>query len=168
MVFYVPFDYTHSIAYTPFRYLTTLAAAEQLYDALYQWKKQGSLAITQTSLPFFQDLVSSAAPGNYSSSSSTYSSITGAVKNYADGFYSLVQQYTPSNGSLAEQFTRDNGTPISARDLTWSYAAFLTGASRRSGAVPRSWGASKANQVPSQCQGGSATGTYATPTVSSW
>jgi glucoamylase len=156
------------IANTSFRYLATLAAAEQLYDAIYQWKKQGSLAITQTSLPFFQDLVSSAAPGNYSSSSPTYCSITEAVKSYADGFYTIVQQYTPSNGSLAEQFTRDNGTPISARDLTWSYAAFLTAASRRNGIVPHSWGASKASQVPSQCQGGSASGTYVTPTVSSW
>jgi glucoamylase len=105
----VLFEYMWRIANTSFRYLATLAAAEQLYDAIYQWKKQGSLAITQTSLPFFQDLVSSAAPGNYSSSSSTYSSITEAVKSYADGFYTIVQQYTPSNGSLAEQFARDNG-----------------------------------------------------------
>ncbi|KAJ5364263.1 glycosyl hydrolase family 15 [Penicillium cataractarum] len=149
-------------------YLATLAAAEQLYDALYQWKTQGSLSITQTSLPFFQDLVSSAAVGNYSSSSSTYSSITSAVQGYADGFVSIVQQYTPSNGSLAEQFTRDNGTPTSAGDLTWSYAAFLTAASRRNGTVPSSWGASSANTVPNQCQGGSATGSYATPSVGSW
>ncbi|KAJ5444026.1 Glycoside hydrolasefamily 13 [Penicillium daleae] len=149
-------------------YLATLAAAEQLYNALYQWKTQGSLSITQTSLPFFQDLVSSAATGNYSSSSSTYTSVTSAVKEYADGFVSIVQQYTPSNGSLAEQFTRDNGTPTSARDLTWSYAAFLTAASRRDGTVPASWGASTANEVPTQCQGGSATGSYATPSVGSW
>ncbi|KAJ5126576.1 glycosyl hydrolase family 15 [Penicillium atrosanguineum] len=149
-------------------YLTTLAAAEQLYDALYQWKKQGSLAITQTSLPFFQDLVPSATLGNYSSSSSTYSSITSAVKTYADGFYSIVQQYTPNNGSLAEQFSRDTGTALSAGDLTWSYAAFLTAAARRSEIVPPSWGASKANKVPSQCQGGSASGTYTTPTLSPW
>ncbi|CAI7654003.1 unnamed protein product [Penicillium manginii] len=149
-------------------YLATLAAAEQLYDALYQWKQQGSLTITQTSLPFFQDLDSTARVGNYSSSSSTYTSLTGAVQTYADGFFSVVQQYTPSNGSLAEQFTRDDGAPISARDLTWSYAAFLTASDRRSGIVPASWGASSANKVPSQCQGSSATGSYSTPNVGSW
>lgn len=38
-------------------YLATLAAAEQLYDALYQWDKQGRLTVTSVSLPFFQDLV---------------------------------------------------------------------------------------------------------------
>ncbi|KAJ6103205.1 Glycoside hydrolase family 13 [Penicillium sp. IBT 16267x] len=149
-------------------YLATLAAAEQLYDALYQWNKQGSLAVTQTSLPFFQALVSSAVTGDYSSSSSTYSSLTSAVKTYADEFVSIVQQYTPSNGSLAEQFTRDNGVPTSAGDLTWSYAAFLTAGDRRAGTVPSSWGASSANQVPSQCQGSSATGSYTTPSVGAW
>ncbi|KAJ5637333.1 Glycoside hydrolasefamily 13 [Penicillium lividum] len=149
-------------------YLATLAAAEQLYDALYQWNKQGSLLITQTSLPFFQALVSSSAIGNYSSSSSTYSALTSAVKTYADEFVSIVQQYTPSNGSLAEQFTRASGTPTSAGDLTWSYAAFLTAGDRRAGIVPSSWGASSANQVPSQCQGSSATGSYATPSVGAW
>lgn len=148
--------------------MATLAAGEQLYDALYQWKKQGSLAITQTSLPFFQDLVSSATVGNYSSSSPIYTSISNAVKTYADGFVSIVQQYTPSNGSLSEQFSRDNGTPLSARDLTWSYAAFLTAADRKAGAMPKSWGASTANKVPSKCKGGSATGTYVTPTATSW
>ncbi|KAJ5088074.1 hypothetical protein N7456_011690 [Penicillium angulare] len=149
-------------------YLATLAAAEQLYDALYQWDKQGSLSIGQTSLPFFQALDSSTATGNYSSSSSTYSSLTSAVKTYADGFVSIVQQYTPSNGSLAEQFTRDDGTPTSAGDLTWSYAAFLTAGDRRSGTVPSSWGSSTANEVPSQCSGSSASGSYSTPSVGSW
>ncbi|CAL5874215.1 uncharacterized protein PFLUO_LOCUS8503 [Penicillium psychrofluorescens] len=149
-------------------YLTTLAAAEQLYDALYQWKRQGSLSITQTSLPFFQGLVLSAATGNYSSSSTTYSSITKAVQAYADGFVSVVQQYTPNNGTLSEQFSRENGTPISARDLTWSYASFLTAVARRGRSMPSSWGSSRANKVPTQCQGSSATGTYVTPTVRSW
>jgi glucoamylase len=168
LVCFVPLQLSLNVTNIGFRYLTTLAAAEQLYDALYQWKNQGSLAITQTSLPFFQDLVSSASPGNYSSSSSTFLSITSAVKSYADGFYSIVQQYTPSNGSLAEQFSRETGTPLSAGDLTWSYAAFLSASARRNGVVPRSWGASGANQVPSQCQGGSVSGTYTAPTVSPW
>lgn len=145
-----------------------MAAAEQLYDALYQWKKQGSLAITKTSLAFFQDLLPTAAPGNYSSSTSTYANVTVAVKSYADGFLAVVQQYTPSNGSLAEQFSRDNGTPISARDLTWSYAAFLTAANSRQGVVPGSWGAKNGNKVPSECKASAAAGTYEKPTIPRW
>ncbi|KAL1874165.1 hypothetical protein Plec18167_006100 [Paecilomyces lecythidis] len=149
-------------------YLCTLAAAEVLYDALYQWDKQGSLAVDQTSLPFFQDLVSNVTTGNYSSSSTTYTSLTSAVKTYADGFVSIVQQYTPSNGSLAEQFSRDDGTPLSAGDLTWSYAAFLSAIDRRNGTVPASWGESSGNTVPTTCSGSSATGTYVTPTATAW
>lgn len=148
--------------------MTTLAAAEQLYDALYQWDQQGSLAITETSLPFFKDLVSSAATGKYPSSSDTYTSITKAVKTYADGFVAVANKYTPSDGALAEQFTRANGTPASASDLTWSYAAFLSAARRGAGKVPASWGALSANKVPTTCKGSSAAGSYTTPSVGSW
>lgn len=146
-------------------YLANLAAAEQLYDALYQWSKNGSLTITTTSLAFFRDLSSSVATGTYASSSSTYTTLTAAIKTYADGYMSIVEQYTPSGGGLAEQFSRTNGTPLSATDLTWSYAAFLTAAARRNGQVPASWGESSANTVPSSCSGTSAQGTYVTPTA---
>ncbi|RHZ44433.1 glycoside hydrolase family 15 protein [Aspergillus thermomutatus] len=149
-------------------YLTTLAAAELLYDALYQWDKQGAIEVTDVSLPFFKDLASNVTAGSYSKGSAGYASLTGAVKTYADGFISVVQQYTPSNGGLAEQFGRDSGEPVSAADLTWSYAAFLTAVARRNGEVPASWGSSTANTVPSQCSGTTATGTYVTPTATAW
>ncbi|OBT77184.1 hypothetical protein VF21_05121 [Pseudogymnoascus sp. 05NY08] len=149
-------------------YLCTLAAAELLYDALYQWDTKGTLAIDETSLPFFKDLNSTAAVGSYSANSTEYTSLTAAVKTYADGFVSIVQKYTPADGSLAEQFGRDDGAPLSAVDLTWSYASFLTATDRRSGAVPPSWGESTGNQVPTTCSGDSATGTYATPSAIAW
>jgi len=68
------------------RYLNTMAAAEQLYDAVYQWKQIGSITITSTSLAFFKDLYSSAAVGTYASSSATFTSIVNAVSSYADGY----------------------------------------------------------------------------------
>ena len=71
-------------------YLCTMAAAELLYDALYQWDKAGTLTISSVSLNFFKDLYSSAATGTYSSSSATYSSIVSAVKTYADGYMSIA------------------------------------------------------------------------------
>ena len=150
------------------RYLATLAAAELLYDALYQWDTKGSLTIDETALPFFTDLDSTAAAGTYTANSTEYMSLTAAVKTYADGFVSIVQKYTPTDGSLAEQFGRDNGAPLSAVDLTWSYASFLTATDRRNGAVPPSWGESAGNQVPTTCSGDSATGTYATPSAIVW
>ncbi|KAK3397064.1 Six-hairpin glycosidase-like protein [Sordaria brevicollis] len=149
-------------------YLATFAAAEQLYDAIYVWKKQGSITVTSTSLPFFKDLVSSVGTGTYSSSSSTFTSIINAVQTYADGFIDVAAQYTPSDGSLTEQFDKNSGNPIAAPHLTWSYAAFLSAADRRAGIVPPSWGAASANSVPGTCSASAVAGSYATATATSF
>ncbi|KAF3070979.1 Glucoamylase [Daldinia childiae] len=131
-------------------YLLTLAAAEQLYDALYVWQTTGSITVTSTSLPFFQDLVSGVSAGTYKSGTDTYTAIYNAVFLYADGFVNVVSKYTGSDGALAEQYNRDSGSPLSAKDLTWSYASFLTAAARRAGVVPPSWAGagSTATSVP--------------------
>ncbi|KAI1139661.1 carbohydrate-binding module family 20 protein [Hypoxylon sp. FL0543] len=150
-------------------YLNTLAAAELLYDALYVWQTQGSIEVTSVSLPFFQALSSGVAAGTYTSDSDTYTTLYNAVYAYADGFVNIVSQYAASNGSLSEQYDRSSGTPLSARDLTWSYASFLTAAARRAGVVPAGWAGSDstATSVPSVCSATSQAGTYsAAPTPS--
>lgn len=146
-------------------YINTLAAAEQLYYALYQWNAIGSLTVTTTNHAFFTDFSSSVATGTYSSSSATYSTLTTAIKTYADGYFSIVEKYTPSGGHLAEQFSKTDGTPLSAVDLTWSYAAFLTATAARNGVMPASWSESGANSVPAVCVATSATGPYSTATA---
>ncbi|KAJ5909237.1 hypothetical protein N7495_001919 [Penicillium taxi] len=149
-------------------YLCTLAAAEQLYDALYQWNLTSSLTITEISLSFFKDIYSSAATGTYSSSSATYSSIISAVKTYADGYVGIVEKYAMNNGSLSEQFSKTNGTQLSAYDLTWSYAALLSANLRRNSVVPAAWGETSARSVPATCSSTSATGTYSKATNTAW
>lgn len=131
----------------------SFAAAEQLYDALYQWNKAGSISITSTSLPFFKQLVSSAAVGTYASSSSTYTTLTNAVKTYADGFVALAAQYTPSGGQLSEQYDKKTGAQESAVKLTWSFASAVTAFDARANSVPASWGG-KGLTVPAQCASG--------------
>lgn len=101
-------------------YINTAAAAELLYDALYQWDKLGSLVVTSTSLAFFKDFDSSVATGTYASGSATYSSLTTAIRNYADGFMSVIEKYMPANGLISEQFDRNTGAQLSAVQLTWS------------------------------------------------
>jgi len=71
-------------------FLCTLAAAEQLYSAIYQWNRLGSITITQVSLPFFQNLHPSAVPGTYVSSTEIYYQLVDAVHTYADGFMRIV------------------------------------------------------------------------------
>jgi glucoamylase len=149
-------------------YLNTLAAAEQLYDALYTWDKLGYITVTSTSLAFFNDFDTSITVGTYASSSSTYTTLYNAVKTYADGYMSIVATYAQSNGSLSEQFSRSDGSPLSAYDLTWSYAAFLTAAARRAGVVPYSWGEPTASSLPATCSSTSAIGTYSTASTGTW
>ncbi|KAI0324159.1 glucoamylase [Cubamyces sp. BRFM 1775] len=138
-------------------YLTTSAVAEQLYDALIVWDKLGGLNVTSTSLAFFQQFSSGVSAGTYASSSSTYQTLTAAIKTFADGFLAVNAKYTPSNGGLAEQFSRSNGSPVSAVDLTWSYAAALTAFAARDGKTYAGWGAAGLT-VPSQCSSGGSGG----------
>ncbi|KAJ7143544.1 glucoamylase, partial [Mycena crocata] len=157
-------------------YLATAAVAEQLYDALIVWKAQGSLNVTSISLAFFQQFSPSVTVGSYTakrksvyaSSTSTFTTLTSAVKTFADGFVAVHAKYTPANGGLAEQYSRNNGAPLSAVDLTWSYAALLTMAEARAGVTSPGWGAAGLT-VPTTCQtsggggggGGGNTGTVA-------
>ncbi|GLB37373.1 putative 1,4-alpha-D-glucan glucohydrolase [Lyophyllum shimeji] len=146
-------------------YLATLAVAEQLYDALIVWKQQGSIDVTALSQPFFANLSPGIAIGTYPSSSATFTTLTAAVKEYADSFVAVVAKYTPSGGGLSEQYSRSNGAPTSAADLTWSYAALLTANGARNGMVPTSWGA-KGLTVPTTCQRGGSGGGGGTVAVS--
>ncbi|KAK6955353.1 glycoside hydrolase 15 protein [Daldinia eschscholtzii] len=151
-------------------YLLTLAAAEQLYDALYVWQTTGSITVTSTSLSFFRDLIPNIQAGTYKADDDTYTTIYNAVYLYADGFVNVVSQYAESDGAMAEQYERSSGTPLSARDLTWSYAAFLTAAARRAGIVPPSWAGSgsSATSVPGVCRATSQPGSYSTATATSF
>lgn len=140
-------------------YLTTLAAAEQLYDAIYVWKARGSIQVTATSLSFFRDLVPNVAVGTYASNTATYTTLLNAVQAHADGFVDIVAQYTPASGALDEQFHKVNGSPLGAADLTWSYASFLTATARRAGIVPGSW-APSVPVMPGTCSTPTQAGSY--------
>jgi glucoamylase len=145
-------------------YLCTLAAAEQLYDALIVWGSQGYIEVTSTSLACFKDFDDSVTAGTYESSSTTYTTLFDAVTTYAEGYMNVVATYAASNGSLSEQFDKSTGNPLSAYDLTWSYAAFLSAANRRAGVVPSSWSASSGDTVPGTCSATSVIGSYSTAT----
>ena len=149
-------------------YLCTLAAAEQLYSALNQWNSTGRLIVDNVSQDFFNDIAPNTETGDFKSDSDEYKKLTSAVRDYADDFVAIVQKYTPENGALDEQFSRENGTGVSARDLTWSYASFLTMELARNGTTPASWGEDKANEVLKKCEKSSVNGTYTKPTATSF
>jgi glucoamylase len=115
--------------------------AEQLYDALLTWESIGLIDVTDISLDLFRQFAPSIAPGSYQSASSEYRQLASAIKTFADGFVEIAAKYTPSDGGLAEQFDNSTGLPVSAADLTWSYASVLTAAAAHAGTIPASWGA---------------------------
>ncbi|KAJ4397765.1 hypothetical protein N0V93_002001 [Gnomoniopsis smithogilvyi] len=145
-------------------YLITLGAAEFLYDAVASWTQQCQIVVDSTSLSFFQDLYPDAEAQTYTSNgtASPFTQILNTATAYADSFVAVAQQYTPANGSLSEQFNKTlPGNPISAYDLTWSFASFVTMAQRRAGEYPRTWTAGASVSLPSTCSASSTAGTYA-------
>jgi glucoamylase len=49
-----------------------------------------------------------------------------AALRRGDMFLSMVRRYTPASRELSEQFDQNDGAPNSARNLSWSYACFIT------------------------------------------
>ncbi|KAJ8662534.1 hypothetical protein O0I10_001495 [Lichtheimia ornata] len=114
-------------------YLCTLAFAELYYRAIGEWKDAGSIKVTDTSAEFFKQFDDAAASGTtYKSGTDEFDNIIKAVTAEADSYFARVQKQT-SDGSLSEQYNRDSGEPTGAKDLTWSYAAFITASAAHSG-----------------------------------
>ncbi|KAF2467876.1 uncharacterized protein BDR25DRAFT_358143 [Lindgomyces ingoldianus] len=107
-------------------YLTTLAVAEQPYDAIQQWRTLNTLTIADTDLSFWQMVYPSAETGTYEIGDPEFNTLLNAVLSFVDKEVEIVHKYLPSSGALAEQYSRENGTAFSARDLTWSYASYVT------------------------------------------
>lgn len=124
--------------------------AEQLYAALQTWSSADSIEVTSTSQPFFAQFAPSITPGTYPSTSTTATSLISAIRSYADSFIAINAQYTPSDGGLSEQFSKSDGTPVSAVDLTWSYASAITAFQASEGIFSNSWGA-KGLTAPNTC-----------------
>ncbi|KAG8740241.1 hypothetical protein FRC10_004581 [Ceratobasidium sp. 414] len=101
-------------------YISTFAAAEQLYDAVYQWRYAGEITITSLSLPFFQQLRPTARVGTFKRSDTEFEKLVSGVLKYADEFSLISKEYIPADGSMSEQFDRDTGEPTSAFRLSAS------------------------------------------------
>ncbi|KAI9489050.1 glucoamylase [Zychaea mexicana] len=114
-------------------FLCTLAFAELYYRAIDEWKSAGSIEVTDASAAFFQQFDSSAVSGtSYTADSDDFNSIVQAVAAEADTYFARVQKHASDN-TMSEQIDRDSGEEVGAKDLTWSYAAFVTAAAAYNG-----------------------------------
>lgn len=115
-------------------YLTTAAVAQYFWTASAEYQAVGSLAPTNTSLPFFTYFAPDAGiqlGRTYSSDSTEFAAVIDSLNGWGDAFMRTVKFYTPSDGSLAEEYNRDTGVPQGCVDLTWSYASILTASFQR-------------------------------------
>ncbi|KAH9820671.1 family 15 glycoside hydrolase [Melampsora americana] len=116
-------------------YLATLACAEMLYRTvhdIYQLRKLNtprSIYIGHEGLAFWRQFDHSdglRADSKIGIKSSKMIRILSQMKLVADDYVRITSHWITNNGSMHEQFDRHRGTPKGARDLTWSYAAFLS------------------------------------------
>jgi glucoamylase len=108
--------------------LATLAAAEFYFELTVALRSGGEMAATEENARFRRRLTATdgAREGP---------ALATAAFERGDAFMRTVQAYTPASGELSEQFDRTTGAQISAKQLAWSYAAFLTAAASRRQAV---------------------------------
>ncbi|KAI8366675.1 glucoamylase b [Radiomyces spectabilis] len=115
-------------------FLATSAYSELYYNAMLEWADQGGVSVNHINEPFFRKFDADAVRGKmYKYGSPDYVRLTENIAAEADKFMATVQYHQRANGSLSEQYDRITGFEQGARDLTWSYAAFITAVQARAG-----------------------------------
>jgi glucoamylase len=110
-------------------FLCTSSAAEILYRSATHFSASSNLTITTLALPFYRSLLSSSSldveVGTFGPSDALYNSVIERLKSTGDDFLEVVKTHVDAGGSMSEQFDRVTGYMRGAKDLTWSYGAFL-------------------------------------------
>jgi len=109
-------------------FLCTASVSEVLYRTASHIASTQILNVTSTSLPFWRAVLPSfnlGADTVYTSGDVVYHSALKRLKSTGDSFLGVVRKHADGEGAFSEQFDRLTGYERGARDLTWSYAAFL-------------------------------------------
>ncbi|ORZ01363.1 Six-hairpin glycosidase-like protein [Syncephalastrum racemosum] len=117
-------------------FLTTAAVAEVYYRAIATWMSaRQPIVINPTNLAFFERFMTptpaTTTTSVYQWGTARFDKLMHAMAHEADQFLATIQFHQRANGSLSEQFNRHTGFEMGARDLTWSYAAFISSANAR-------------------------------------
>ncbi|MBW0539140.1 hypothetical protein O181_078855 [Austropuccinia psidii MF-1] len=125
-------------------FLCTHAVAEVTYLAINQFRKSPHIQVTTFNLSFFSrflpELQSSSKqlPWIIERGTEKYKKLLEGMSHWADRFLLDVSfKYSDRiNGNMSEQIDRITGQMRGARELTWSYASFLTAIDARAGKRP--------------------------------
>jgi glucoamylase len=123
--------------------LATAAMAELNYRVAEQWGRYG-FVVTELNQKFIR-LVSKNVPAIGTSfgplkEKPESAAMISDLKSAGDSYLRRIRFHTPrpgdaNEGHLSEQFSRSKGNMLGARDLTWSYASFIT-AKRARDSIP--------------------------------
>ncbi|KAI9827185.1 MAG: Glucoamylase, intracellular sporulation-specific [Thelocarpon impressellum] len=114
-------------------FLCTASAAELLYRAALHFKYQGSIRVSSLGLPFWHALnphITRPCVLTARSHPSFHVTLELLVEA-ADGFLAVIRRHADDSGALSEQFDGVTGMERGARDLTWSYGAFIEAVAAR-------------------------------------
>lgn len=112
--------------------LITNGFAEFHFRLARRLEKRGVLMIDRWNQPFFRDLGLDLPVGVIQKGESRFSAVLQALRTEGDEYLTRVKYHIDSDGQMAEQMNRWSGYLQGARDLTWSYASFLTALEARS------------------------------------
>ncbi len=109
-------------------FLATHAMAEYALRLRGEIRARGTLKITDLSRPYYEALVRTDFSGKRRllAGEPTYEAVLKALQDRSDAFIRRAKFHTGEGGRQSEQFNRVNGVMQGARDLTWSYASFLS------------------------------------------
>lgn len=119
-------------------FLTTAAMSEFMYRSSTAFSAAGSIAVTNTSLPFWTFYAAGqnlAAGTTYASGTAQFTAMVQGLQGWGDAYMRTIKYYAPANGHLTEEINRNTGVSQGALDLTWSYASVLTAAFARAEAM---------------------------------
>ncbi|KAK6341442.1 glycoside hydrolase 15 protein [Orbilia brochopaga] len=130
-------------------YLTTNAMAELFYHAAATFTAANKITVTPASAKFwayFAPTASVKTGETYTGSSDAFKTMVKALQGWGDMWLRTVRYWAPKDGRFPEEFDRESGAGVGAKDLTWSYASFLTaGAARARASGDAGWLARIAN-----------------------
>jgi glucoamylase len=109
-------------------FLSTHAAAQYLLLLRGELMRAGQLKITDISREFFEDLVKQdfSHTRKLREGDPTFEAVLQALQDRSDAYIRRSKFHTAEGGHQSEQFNRVHGHMQGARDLTWSYASFLS------------------------------------------
>lgn len=112
-------------------FLATATVAELFYHAAFHLETNGTLFVSEISLPFWSYFAPAAnllGGSSYSKDSIEFGATISALKGWADAFMRRIKFHAPEDGRLAEEYNRHDGLNVGAADLTWSYASVINAA----------------------------------------